>query len=347
MTRKSGKDLILGAFDASNNGQVPIWFMRQAGRYLPEYMEIRKKSNFEERSQNPELATEITLQPMDRFDLDAAIIFSDILIPIYGMDRGLKIVPEKGPIIDNPIKSVNDVDSLRKTNSKEDFPYLPESIKLTRKQLGNNKALLGFAGAPFTLASYLIEGKSTRDALFTKAFAINHPESFSKLLNLLTEIVIDQLKSQIKSGADIVQLFDSWAGFLSEEQFSIWSFPYIQRIFSELQGFPTIFYARGSSHLFQLASSSGAKGVSIDTTMSLTKARSLSGNSLLLQGNLDPTYLLTKPKLVKESTLKILNEVRNLRTPHYIFNLARGIDRNSSIENVKTMVDTVKSYRMN
>ncbi|MHA2170744.1 MAG: uroporphyrinogen decarboxylase [Candidatus Kariarchaeaceae archaeon] len=342
----TGKELILGAFSGKSYPTFPVWFMRQAGRYLPEYMKIREKSDFEERCQTPELASEITLQPIERYDMDAAIIFSDILVPIYGMDRGLKIIPQKGPIIDEPITSPEDVKSLKKTNSKEDFQYLPESIKLVRKEIPN-KALFGFSGAPFTLASYLIEGKSTKDALLTKAFALKHPHAYDQLLNLLTDIVIDQLQSQINSGVDVIQVFDSWAGFLSPDQFSSWALPYTKRIFETLSETPCIFYARGSSHLFALAAQSGADGISIDTTMSLTDARSKIKSETVLQGNLDPTYLLTNPKLVRENTVKILNEANSLGSPHYIFNLARGIDRNSSLENVKTMIDTVKSFRRN
>lgn len=344
-TELTGKELILGAFYGTNAGAIPVWFMRQAGRYLPEYMEIRHKYTFEERCQTPELAARITLQPIDRFDMDAAIIFSDILIPIYGMDRGLKIIPQRGPVIADPINSPEDVNSLKKTNSKEDFQYLPESIKIVRKKIPD-KALFGFSGAPFTLASYLIEGKSTKDALLTKAFALKYPKAYDQLLNLLTDIIIDQLQSQISAGVDVVQVFDSWAGFLSAEQFNNWALPYIKRIFQSIE-VPSILYARGSSHLFELAVQSGANGISIDTTMSLTKARSKVGSKMVLQGNLDPTYLLTNPKLVKENTLKILNEALSLNSPHYIFNLARGIDRNSSLENVKAMIDTVKSFMRN
>ncbi|MHA2089406.1 MAG: uroporphyrinogen decarboxylase [Candidatus Kariarchaeaceae archaeon] len=338
----TGRNLILGAFKGTNAGSVPVWFMRQAGRYLPEYMEIRNKYTFEERCQTPELAAKITLQPIERFDMDAAIIFSDILVPIYGMKRGLEIIPERGPIISNPIKSPQDIDELLIPSSKSDFPYVSEAINKVRSEIPN-KALFGFSGAPFTLASYLLEGKSTRDALITKSFALKYPEAFDKLLTLLTDIILDQLQSQIASGADLVQVFDSWAGFLSAEQFQKWSFPYLKRIFDNIKDVPTLMYSRGSNHLFQTMTQLGSDGISIDHTLSIAHARKTSSPKLVLQGNLDPAYLLTNPKLVKKQTQSILKSVTS---PYYIFNLARGIDRNSSLEAVRAMVDEVKSFRM-
>ncbi|MCG3218404.1 MAG: uroporphyrinogen decarboxylase [Candidatus Heimdallarchaeota archaeon] len=340
---KDSRELFLGVFKGEEYTEIPIWFMRQAGRHLPEYMKIREKKNFEERAQTPEIAAEITLQPVRRYNIDAAIIFSDILIPLYGMERGLEIVPGVGPVIEKPIVSPDEIAELKKTSSKEDFPYIEESIKLVRKEI-RNKALIGFAGAPFTLASYLIEGKSTRDALTTKAFAFNHPSEFKQLLQLLTEIVIDQLASQVKAGADAIQVFDSWAGFLSPAQYQEWGLPFVKQIFDNFEEVPSIFYARGSNHLLPITTEIGAKGYSIDTTLSLTKAKEILGNKVL-QGNLDPAYLLTSPEVVERASLKILEEAATIGRSSYIFNLGTGVNKDSSIENVVRMVETVKKFK--
>ncbi|OLS24051.1 MAG: Uroporphyrinogen decarboxylase [Candidatus Heimdallarchaeota archaeon LC_2] len=342
---KNSKDLILDAFNGQQNSQVPIWFMRQAGRYLPEYRKFREGKTFEEMAMTPENAAKVTLQPIRRYDLDAAIIFSDILIPLYGMDRGLEIVPQVGPVLEKPLKNPEDVKSLKRTSPKEDFPYLKESIQLVRKEIPD-KALFGFAGAPFTLASYLIEGKSTRNALLTKTFAYKYPDEFSTLLNMLADIVIDQLQVQIEGGADVIQLFDSWAGFLSASQYEKWILPHVQKIFLKFDNTPNILYGRGSSHLLPIFQKSGAKGISIDSTLSLIDARSFVGNDLVIQGNLDPAVLLTNPRIVENHTKEVLKDYTLTNNPRYIFNLAQGIDKTSKLENVEMMINTVKEFRL-
>ncbi|MDH5403240.1 MAG: uroporphyrinogen decarboxylase [Candidatus Heimdallarchaeota archaeon] len=339
----TSRELILGVLEGKEYETIPIWFMRQAGRYLPEYREIQAKHSFEIRCQTPEIATEITLQPIDRFDLDAAIIFSDILIPIYAMNRGLQIKPNIGPVIDNPVRSIADIENLKQTNAKEDFPYLAESIKLTRKEL-KDKALIGFAGAPFTLASYLIEGKSTKNAVITKAFAYNHPDAFHKLMKLLTNVITDQLQAQVTNGVDIIQLFDSWAGFLSSDQFNQWCLPYNQEIFANFPEVKKIFYARGSNHLISSAIHCGSDAISIDTTMSLSTANQIL-QTKSIQGNYDPSYLLTSPNIVRKTVNTLLDEILPLRPSNYIFNLGIGIDKDSLVNNVEMMVSTVRERR--
>lgn len=343
-TAKNSRELIKGTFAGEKFDRIPIWFMRQAGRYLPEYMVLKDRYTFEERCQNPEIAKEITIQPIHRFDLDAAVIFSDILIPIYGMDRGLSIVPFKGPVIEKPLKSPEDAINLVKTRAKENFPYQSEAIKLVRKELPG-KAIVGFAGAPFTLASYLIEGKSTRDGLLTKSFAIKHPKAFNTLLYNLTDIIIDQLRVQVDAGADFLQIFDSWVGHLSPIQFDTWAIPHLRRIFSSFTDIPVIFYARGSSHLFPRIVSTEIQGINVDHTLTLTDAHNLAPRDILLQGNLDPAYLLSTPDITRKATLSKLEEITSLNRFNYIFNLSSGINKDSGVDNVVAMVDTVQSYR--
>jgi uroporphyrinogen decarboxylase len=340
----TSRELFQHAFAGEKTEKIPIWFMRQAGRYLPEYMALSKNRTFEDRVQNPEIAAEITLQPIQRYDLDAAIIFSDILIPIYGMNRGLEIVPTKGPQIENPIKYPKDVDNLVIPTADEEYPYLEESIKLVRSKI-QNKALIGFSGAPFTLASYLIEGQSTKTANLTKAFAYNYPGAFHKLMNILVDIIIEQLKVQIKGGVDFIQIFDSWAGFLSPQQFQKLSLPYLDKIFNEITEVPKLLFSRGSYHILPVAKSLSISGFSVDQSITISQAHTLLPKERLIQGNLDPAFLLTKPKIVKEETSKILNSINELHDLRYIFNLGVGIDKNSTLENVAAMVETVQNFR--
>ncbi len=339
----TSRELFQKALRGETTPRPPFWFMRQAGRYLPEYMELRRGKTFEDLLMNPDLAAEITVQPIRRFDMDAAIIFSDILTPLYAMNRGLKIVPQKGPVIENPIRTEADVASLTKTRPEEDYPYLAESLRLVRKELPHH-ALIGFSGAPFTLASYLIEGASTRDALFTKAFALQHPEAFSNLMSLLTEVVMEQLRSEIKQEVDAVQVFDSWAGFLSPSQYEQWVKPVMQRIFehSDFHGFPLIYYARGMAHLLPVVADLPCTFFSIDHTISLGNARRIVGESKGLQGNLDPSYLLGSKKSIEAEAMKILGE--GSKHPRYIFNLSTGINKHASVDNVAFLVNVIKRF---
>jgi len=336
----NSRELFTGIFEGKEIERPPVWFMRQAGRYLPEYRKLREGKTFEQMASTPDLAKEITLQPIRRFDLDAAIIFSDILIPLYSMERGLSIKPQIGPVLDRPLTDPLEVESLHIPRPELDFPYVVESIEMVREEIPD-KWFIGFAGAPFTLASYLIEGQSTRNALLTRKFAFEHEESFRTLLDLLAEIVLRQLRSQIDAGVNMVQIFDSWAGFLSADQYREWVLPSLKKVIEKLD-VPTMIYARGSSHLLEILSESGADGISIDGTLSLSKARGIVGAGKVLQGNLDPALLQTNTERVKREVMELLKQVDNQR---YIFNLAQGIDKSSSVACVASMVESVKSWR--
>ena len=340
----NSKKLILRNLKGEMTEKIPIWFMRQAGRYLPEYRKLRKGKTFEDMCQNPEFVTELTLQPIHRFQLDAAIIFSDILVPLYSLNRGLSIQPNKGPIITNPIRNKSDIHQLRIPDPKEDFPYLQESITKVRKEL-TDIALIGFAGGPFTLASYLIEGKSTKDGLITKAYAWKYPKAFATLMNLLVEAIIRQLTVQVEAGVDIIQVFDSWAGYLSLNQYKSLALPFTKRIFAskELSQIPRIHYARGAGHLLEGFLATGATTISVDTSLDFETNLSLIPTKYSFQGNLDPAVLHTSPKIVHQRVKKLLETTQ--RRSGYIFNLGKGIDKNASLENVETMINTVRSFK--
>jgi uroporphyrinogen decarboxylase len=340
------KDLILNALNGNRGDKIPIWFMRQAGRYLPEYLELRKGKTFEQMCQTPEIAKEITIQPINRFDLDAAIIFSDILIPIYSMNLGLSIKPGIGPVLEKPIRAPEDIKNLPLPDPKIDFPYLEISINLVRKEL-NGKALIGFSGAPFTLASYLIEGKSTRDALLTKAFALKYPDSFQLLMKFLVKTVVAQLQVQVKAGVDVIQLFDTWAGHLSQHDYNQWVLPYTSEVLQSdlLSSVPRIHFARGAGHLLHSFVSTNATAISVDTSLDLRTASAIIPDDMAIQGNLDPATLLSSPKVVKREVKKIISQIE--KRNGYIFNLGKGIDKSSPLENVQAMINTVRSYSYN
>ncbi len=323
----------------------PIWFMRQAGRYLPEYMELRKGKTFENMVMDVDTIAQITLQPIERFDLDAAIIFSDILIPLYSMERGLEIKPGIGPVLEKPIKEPNEIERLPIPDPDNDFPYVAESIRVVRKSIPK-KWLIGFAGAPFTLASYLLEGQSTRNALLTKKFAFMYPEPFAMLLDKLTEIVIEQLKTQIEAGVDMVQLFDSWGGFLSPIQYETWILPHMKKIVDTIKEVPVFVYSRQSSHMLPILRKTNATGYSIDNSLTLCQAREIVGKDKVLQGNMEPAVLLTDTKALDKELRVLKEDVTKQGSSRYVFNLAQGINKDSSVEVVSHMVDALKQWRI-
>lgn len=318
--------------------------MRQAGRYLPEYRQLREGKSFEDMVQNPDVAKEITLQPIKRFDLDAAIIFSDILVPLYALDIGLEIKPGIGPVIAKTVTKPEDVQNINVLKPKEAYPYLLESIRKVKRELPNKTALIGFAGGPFTLASYLIEGKSTRDALKTKSFFENYTEHYHILLTALTEIVKEQLKSQVDAGAEVLQIFDSWAGFLSASYYQKMALPYT-RILAEdpaFENIPIIHFGRGAGHLLPYFRETNVGCISVDTSLDMAYALQLLPNDTIIQGNLDPAVLFTNQKTISLKVWELLELTRS--RSGYIFNLGSGIHKDTPVENVQTMVEIVQSF---
>ena len=317
----------------------PIWMMRQAGRHLPEYRELREGKTFEDLLFSPSLTAEVTLQPVKRYDLDAAIIFSDILLPFYRMERDLKIVPGVGPVLKNRISTPGDVDDLA-VPEDEVFDSLKQGIQIVRENLPE-KAVIGFAGAPYTLSSYLIEGKSTRDSLTTKVFAEMNRGAYDELLDLLIEVVKIQINSQIEQGVDFVQLFDSWAGHLSPAQYRDLVLPKTKKLVDDImQKVPLIFYARGSSHLLPVLKDLGASGYSIDHTMTTSTARSVISRPVVIQGNLDPAYLFAGGDRMKKAVDDQIS--MGMQEPGYIFNLSQGVNKDTPVENVMAVVQQVK-----
>lgn len=334
--------LFTDALHCRNRGRAPVWMMRQAGRYMPQYRAIRAKHSFLEMCHDPELAAQITLQPISYFQMDAAIIFSDILVIPEAMGLGLRFDDGVGPIIERPIKTVEDIHALTRENLNSSLRYVSDAIKLVLPQL--KVPLIGFSGAPFTLASYMIEGGSSRDFKKTKQWMMREPESFHQLLDILCEHIIDYLKMQAEAGAQALQIFDSWAHVLSSTHFSEFSLKYLEKIVERLRplGIPVILFCRGSSVFASQMASIKPAAISLDWNADMTKARTTIPHSVALQGNLDPDFLYAPPKILQKEVKRLLNGMKG--DPGYIFNLGHGIFPDVSPDAVKLVVETVKSW---
>jgi uroporphyrinogen decarboxylase len=325
----------------------PVWIMRQAGRYLSEYRQLREAHSFLDLCKTPELAAQVTLLPIQSLDPDAAIIFSDILL--IGESLGLQVNFNPGPQITNPLRSVSEIGALRPGNVSSLLSYVFRALAIVKQELSLNtddtscrKAVIGFAGAPWTLACYFVSQGPYKHFEATQVLAHQDPKAIHMLLEVLTQAVIDYLLEQIASGADAVQLFDTWAGNLSLDDYRTYALPYVQKIFAAMAstGCPTILYANGTSHLLSALKDSGASCISVDWRTCLQQAENTLGPALALQGNLDPALLCASPETLKERTELMLSRL-NRRTG-YVANLGHGILQTTPPENARLFVDLVK-----
>jgi uroporphyrinogen decarboxylase len=335
-------DLLLRALRGEAVERPPVWMMRQAGRYLPDYLKLKAKYDFFTRVQTPELATEITLQPIDQVGVDAAIIFSDILVIPQAM--GLEVLMEegKGPSLPKTIQTQADIDALVTEGAEESLKYVLDALTLTRKELNGRTPLIGFAGAPWTILCYMVEGKGSKTWDKAKQFAYTQPQLAHALLQKITDITIDYLKAQVKAGADTVQVFDSWAGSLSPEDFKTYAQPYLLQISNAVKDdAPVILFPKGTWYALEDLSRSGASGIGIDWTVSPQKARELTGNRITIQGNFDPAKLLAPIPQIKKWVKEMID---GFGTQRYIANLGHGITPNVPVDHAKAFVDSVKEY---
>lgn len=332
-------DRLLKALQRTNQGRPPVWLMRQAGRYLPEYRKIREKLSFMEMCRTPEVVAEITQQPIRRFGFDAAILFSDILVVPDALGLGLSFEEGKGPVFERSIQKASDIDRLPRIQIAEKLQYVFDAIKLLKSTLA--VPLLGFAGAPFTVASYMIEGGSSKELRQTKRWMLQDPESFHRLLALLTGYTIDYLIAQHRAGVNGVQVFESWAQMLAYPQFKEFSLPYLKTIVEALkkQNIPVTLFARGSSLLAQELAALQPTCLSVDWNGDLPSIRRSVGQNISLQGNLDPEVLLCSPAVVQREVRRILLQMRG--DPSYIFNLGHGILPETSLDAVSALVEAV------
>jgi uroporphyrinogen decarboxylase len=319
---------------------TPVWLMRQAGRYLPEYREIRDKLSFIEMCKRPDVACEVTLQPLRRFDLDAAIVFADILLPLEPMGIGFHFAPEGGPVIEKPIRSGRDVHGLRVIDPRVDLDYVMETLRLVRREIDGKTPLIGFAGAPYTLASYVIEGGHTRDYAHVKRLMLGDPVTFSRLMELLAEVVAGYLLAQIDAGAQAVQLFDSWVGWLGPFDYERLVLPHVRYVIDQVRGHgaPVIYFANGASGMLDLVSQAGADVYGVDWRIGLDHAWEQLGD-VAVQGNLDPLTLLGPTAAIEERVADVLRRAGG--RPGHIFNLGHGLVPQIEPEHVRYLVDAV------
>ena len=323
---------------------TPVWYMRQAGRYMPEYRKLRTKHALLEICRTPELAVTVTLQPLARLNVDAAILFSDLLIPLRPMGIDFDFVKGEGPQIDNPIRGREDVDRLREFEPREELGFTMDAIRLLRKELEGKVPLIGFAGAPFTLASYLIEGSSSRSFEKTKSLMYADPESWHRLASKLASMVRDYLLAQVEAGAQAVQIFDSWAGILSPEDYREFVLPHSQAVIENLKdtigsSVPVIHFATGSTGLLHLIRKAGGDVIGLDWRVDLDVGWDIIGNDVAVQGNLDPAFLLGPPELAFRRADDIL--ARAGSRPGHIFNLGHGILPTTPVETAAALIEQV------
>jgi uroporphyrinogen decarboxylase len=336
-------DLLLRALKKETVERPPVWMMRQAGRYLPDYIKLRDKYDFFTRVQTPELATEITLQPIDQVGVDAAIIFSDILVIPQAMGLTVLMEEGKGPSLPKVMKTKADIDALQTEGVEESLHYVMDALSLTKKELNGRVPLIGFAGAPWTLLCYMVEGKGSKTWDKAKQFAYTETDLAHSLLQKITTITISYLRAQVKAGADTVQVFDSWAGSLSPQDFKTFAQPYLLQIVEGVKDLaPVIVFPKGSWYALKDLSESGASGIGIDWTVSPEAARQLTNNKITLQGNFDPAKLLAPIPQIKQWVKEMIDA---FGVQNYIANLGHGITPNVPVDHAKAFVDAVKEYR--
>jgi uroporphyrinogen decarboxylase len=319
--------------------RTPVWLMRQAGRYLPDYMRVRSKCTFLELCKTPELAAEVTIQPVDILGVDAAILFSDILTPVEPMGMKLDFVP--GPVFENPIRTMADVEALRIPEMEADVPYVLETLKILRRELASKVPLIGFGGAPFTLACYMIEGKGSKDWATVKKMMYSAPDVFAALMEKVTMMDMEYLNAQIKAGAQAIQIFDTWGGVLSPVDYERYVLPYTTKLINGLNrtNTPVIHFVKGAGTMLDSVQKAGGDVMGLDWHISLGKARDILGPKMAVQGNLDPTVLYGSKEIIEREVKRVLDE--NGDRPGFIFNLGHGILPTVPPENAIFMVECV------
>jgi uroporphyrinogen decarboxylase len=335
-------DLLLKALRGEEVSRPPVWMMRQAGRYLPDYIKLRQKYDFFTRVETPELACEITLQPVDQVGVDAAIIFSDILVIPQVMGMEVLMEEGKGPLLPSVIKNEADIDNLITDATEERLSYVMNALSLTKQELNGRVPLIGFAGAPWTLLCYMVEGKGSKTFDKAKQFCFTQPALAHKLLQKITDVTIKYLKAQAVAGADLVQVFDSWSGMLSPADFKIFAQPYLVQIADAVsKDVPVILFPKGSWYALEDLSHTSAAGLGLDWSVTPSLARQLTGNRLTLQGNFDPSKLLAPIPQIKKEVKEMID---GFGINRYVANLGHGILPNVPVDHARAFVDAVKEY---
>ncbi len=335
-------DLFLKACRGEPVDHTPVWYMRQAGRFQQEYRKIREKYSLLEICERPNVCTEVTILPVNNLGVDAAILFSDIMVPIGAMGMPFDLKRDVGPIIESPIRNMSDVSRLHAISPQEDLPYVFETIALLREKL--HVPLIGFSGAPFTLASYMIEGKPSRQYLKTKQLMYSSPETWSLLMDKLGDMIITYLTAQVMAGAQAVQVFDSWVGSLSSQDYAIYVLPVMKRIFTALKtlNVPLIYFGVGTGGLLPLFKETGATVIGVDWRVELSQVKEFLGPDVVLQGNLDPAVLLAPWDEIKMRVSRIIDQGKKLKG--HVFNLGHGVFPEVSEDVLKRLTEFVHTY---
>lgn len=344
-------DCFLRALKREKTDFTPVWLMRQAGRYLPEYRASREKAgSFMGLAQNPAYAAEVTLQPVERFGLDAAILFSDILTVPDAMGLGLSFVTGEGPVFAKPAQSEEAVRSLFVPDPADKLRYVTDAVAEIRRALGNRVPLIGFSGSPFTLACYMIEGRGSKDFRTVKTMLYRRPDLLERVLDVNARAVTAYLNAQIEAGAQAVQIFDTWGGMLADGDFQRFSLRYMKQVLDGLirehdgEAVPSIIFTKGGAPWIEEMAASGASCVSLDWTASLGRARWITGDSVALQGNLDPLALFGTEETVRAEARRVIDAFGEVGAGGHVFNLGHGLHQLTPVENVAALVDEVHSY---
>ena len=335
-------DLLLRAAQGEITERTPVWLMRQAGRILPEYRKVRNSlSGFKELVTTPELAAEVTIQPVDILEVDAAIIFSDILVIPEAMGLDYEMIEKIGPIFPETISTEADVDNLKMSDPTESLSYVTDAIKITKRELNGRVPLIGFAGAPWTIFCYMVEGKGSKTFSKARKMLYNNPALADRLLEMITQTTITYLKAQITAGANIVQVFDSWAGILGPQQYENYSLKYIRKICDAIDEVPVTVFAKGAYFARQKMSSLNCNTIGLDWNMDIEESRAMIGPDKTLQGNLDPCALYGTKEEIKKATEAMLSQFGKGR---HIANLGHGVYPDTNPDKVKHFIETVKNF---
>ncbi len=337
-------DLFLRACRRERTERTPLWMMRQAGRYMPEYRAIRKDHDFLTMCKTPELAVEVTLQPVDLIGVDAAILFADILLPLEGMGLELSFAKNEGPVIGNPVRDMADIRALRVADPIADTGYVMDAIRILRHELRDKVPLIGFAGAPFTLASYMVEGGSTRAYIKCKSLMWSDPEAWDALMQVTTDTVIAYLLAQVEAGAQALQVFDSWVGFLSPSDYERSVLPHTTRVIEEVSrtGVPVIHFANNATAMISKVKRAGGDVIGLDWRVDIGDAIEWIGPDFAVQGNLDPMSLFAPVEVIEAKAIEILEKAGT--RPGHIFNLGHGIHKDTDPEHAKALVRVVREH---
>lgn len=335
-------DLLLRAARGEAVERTPVWLMRQAGRILPEYRAVRESlSGFKELVETPELAAEVTIQPVDILDVDAAIIFSDILVVPEAMGCSYEMIEKRGPIFPKTVRTEEDLNKLRVADPHEHLNYVLEAIKITKRALNGRVPLIGFAGAPWTIMAYMVEGSGSKTFSHARGMLYTNPKLAHQMLRMITDTTIAYLKAQVEAGANLIQIFDSWAGILSPAHYRQFALPYISEICNAIRNVPVTVFAKGAFFALEDFSKLNCETIGLDWNMEIAKARQQVGPNKTLQGNMDPCLLYSSFDTIQNETIKMLKEFGPQR---HIANLGHGVYPDTNPEKVKCFVQTVKEF---